>query len=78
MKVNNCDFLMNPLKEVYNVNNIYVGHTPQLRTGIGSQCNDKIWMTDIGMSHAFNKYKKSSHKIQVLEILNDSIVNILE
>ncbi len=78
MKVNNCDFLMNPLKEIYNVNKIYVGHTPQLKNGIHSQCNDSIWMTDIGLSHAFDKYKKHNiKKVQVLEILNDHIINIL-
>ncbi len=81
MKVNNCDLLMTPLKEVYNVNKIYVGHTPQLKTGIHSQCNDSIWMTDVGLSHAFDKYKKTAGNnvkhVQVLEILNDSIINIL-
>ncbi len=78
MKVNNCENLMTPLKEVYNVNKIYVGHTPQLKKGIHSQCNDSIWMTDIGLSRAFEKYKKNNIKyVQVLEILNDSIINIL-
>lgn len=78
MKVNNCDYLMSPLKEVYNVNKIYVGHTPQLKKGIHSQCNDSIWMTDIGLSHAFDKYNKNNvKKVQVLEILNDSVINIL-
>ena len=84
MKVNNCEHLMTPLKEVYNVNRIYVGHTPQLNTGINSQCNDSIWMTDIGLSHAFDKYKKHQSKagnnikkVQVLEILNDSTINII-
>jgi hypothetical protein len=81
MKVNNCENLMTPLKEVYNVNKIYVGHTPQLSKGIHSQCNDSIWMTDIGLSRAFNKFKKPGgnniKKVQVLEILNDSIINIL-
>jgi hypothetical protein len=80
MKVNDCESLMSPLKEIYNVNKIYVGHTPQLKKGIHSQCNDSIWMTDIGLSHAFDKYKKTKGNIkhvQVLEILNDSIINIL-
>ncbi len=81
MKVNNCEQLMSPLKEIYNVNKIYVGHTPQLKTGIHSQCNDSIWMTDIGLSHAFDKYKitkgNNIKHVQVLEILNDNIINIL-
>jgi hypothetical protein len=79
MKVNNCENLMTPLKEVYHVNKIYVGHTPQLKKGIHSQCNDSIWMTDIGLSHAFNKFHKDSiKKVQVLEILNDSVINVLD
>ncbi len=81
MKVNNCESLMSPLKEVYNVNKIYVGHTPQLKKGIHSQCNDSIWMTDIGLSRAFDKYKTTKgydiKKVQVLEILNDSVINII-
>ncbi len=71
-KVNNCEELMGPLMQVYKVNNIYVGHTPQLKTGISSQCNNRIWMTDVGMSKAFNNISNSPHRnAQVLEIIND-------
>jgi hypothetical protein len=78
-KVNNCDELLQPLLDVYNVNKIYVGHTPQLNSGIASQCNNRIWMTDVGMSKAFNKISNSSHRnAQVLEILDDGkVFNIL-
>ncbi len=74
-KINNCNNLLQPLKNIYNVNNIYVGHTPQVKTGISSQCGEKIWLTDVGMSHSFdiyfprNKYK--ARNAQVLEIIND-------
>jgi hypothetical protein len=80
-KVNNCDELLQPLLDVYKVDKIYVGHTPQLNTGIKSQCSDKIWMTDVGMSHAFNKIAPmTEHRnAQVLEILNDGeVFNILK
>lgn len=83
---NKCKKLMTPLKEVYKVGKIFVGHTPQMDTGINSTCNDSIWRTDIGVSNAFdnvddniintgkrNKYREG----QILEILNDKIINII-
>ena len=74
-RINNCMELLQPLKDIYNVNNIYVGHTPQVNTGIMSQCNDRVWMTDVGMSHSFDIYfprqKYKARNAQVLEILND-------
>lgn len=77
-KIDNCIELLQPLKEIYNVNRIYVGHTPQLNTGITSQCNNNIWLTDVGMSKAFNNYN-SNRQAQVLEILNDGEqINILK
>jgi hypothetical protein len=74
-RIDNCIELLQPLKDIYNVNRIYVGHTPQLKTGISSQCNNSIWQTDVGMSKAFNQfdnnYNNNNRKAQVLEILND-------
>jgi len=77
-----CDELMTPLKEVYMVGKIYVGHTPQIKTGITSACDGKIWLTDAGMPSAFNKFDEKyinskgkensvSRQAQVLEILDD-------
>jgi hypothetical protein len=80
-RVDNCIELLQPLKEVYNVNRIYVGHTPQLKTGINSQCSNNIWMTDVGMSKAFNDNDSfnPNRNAQVLEILNDGeVINILK
>lgn len=79
--IDNCVEVLQPLKDIYNVNRIYVGHTPQLKTGITSQCNNNVWMTDVGMSKAFDSF--SPHNIhrhaQVLEILNDGEqINILQ
>ncbi len=77
-RINNCIEILQPLKEIYNVNKIYVGHTPQLKTGITSQCNNNVWMTDVGMSKAFSSYNNNRHA-QVLEILNDGEqINILQ
>ncbi len=81
-KIDNCIELLQPLKEIYNVNRIYVGHTPQLKNGITSQCNNSVWQTDVGMSKAFNQFDTSdshSRQAQVLEILNDGEeINILK
>ena len=67
-KIDNCDKYMTPLKEIYNVNNIFVGHTPQIKKGISSRCDNRVWMTDVGMSRAFSNM---SAQPQVLEIIND-------
>ena len=87
-RIDNCIELLQPLKDVYNVNRIYVGHTPQLKTGITSKCNNNIWLTDVGMSKAFNQFDtdtdndnhRNIHRMaQVLEILNDGEeINILK
>lgn len=75
----NCKFYMEPLDKSYKVGKIYVGHTPQLKDGIHSSCNNKIWKVDNGMSRAFDTFKSNETKrTQVLEILNDGeIFNIL-
>ena len=46
-----------------------VGHTPQ-EHGINSRCKNRIWRIDSMMSEAFG-VRRSDHRIQVLEILND-------
>ncbi len=80
MNIKDCESLLEPLKEVYKVGKIFVGHTPQMRTGIKSNCNDRIWLTDVGMSRAFNPISNNKpRKAQVLEILNDGKkINILK
>jgi hypothetical protein len=54
-----CDNLLNPLKEIYQVYKIFVGHTPILEEGVSSVCNGKIWLTDYGLSKAFDKFDKN-------------------
>ena len=70
-----CNSLINPLEKIYNVGKIYVGHTPLMDKGISSLCDNKIWLTDYGLSSAFNKFDGNSRsKIRnahVLEIIDD-------
>jgi hypothetical protein len=83
-----CDELLEPLKTVYNVDNIYVGHTPIMKKGITSVCNNKIWLTDYGASKAFDdfdsnyeyktKYRSKVRNAHVLEIKNDSKMRIIK
>ena len=71
-----CKSLLDPLEEIYKVKKIYVGHTPSIKKGISSFCNEKLWLTDYGLSSAFNKFdynntRSKSRNAHVLEILND-------
>jgi len=50
----NCRNLLGPLKTIYKVNHLYVGHTPQMNKGINSICDGGLWFTDIGVSKAFD------------------------
>jgi hypothetical protein len=72
-----CDYLLKGL-QVYNVNNIFVGHTPMIEKGISSVCNNRVWLTDYGASKAFDLYNNAVKKVQVLEILNDNVFNIIK
>jgi len=56
----NCDKLLKPLKEIYKVDKIIVGHTPLIDNGIGNVCDKKIWLTDYGVSKAFDKFDSQS------------------
>lgn len=83
-----CNNLMDPLKEIYKVGKIFIGHTPQLTTGISNTCDKRIWHVDYGGSKAFDKFdynfiinnKRSDvREVQVLEILDDGeIINIIK
>jgi hypothetical protein len=86
-----CNKLLLPLKKIYKVDKIFVGHTPLLDNGIGSVCDGKVWLTDYGLSKAFDKFDKdistdsesyhrsSYRQAQVLEILdNGREINILQ
>ena len=82
-----CNSLMNPLKSIYKVDRIFVGHTPQITTGITNTCQGKIWLTDYGSSKGFDQFdnnflqseeRSSVREAQVLEIIKDGEeINIL-
>ena len=83
-----CNHLMNPLKEIYKVDRMFIGHTPQVATGISNTCDGKVWLTDYGASKAFNQFdtfylqnnvRSEVRDAQVLEILDDGeTINILK
>lgn len=89
-----CSKLLNPLKDIYKVDKIFVGHTPLMDHGMGSVCDGKVWLTDYGLSKAFDKFDKNVvtssessddkprseyRQAQVLEILDDGKeINILK
>lgn len=86
MSNSECERLMRPLQDVYKVGRIYVGHTPQLETGINNVCDGRVWRTDVGVSNAFDNVdpmiemkgvKTKYRKGQLLEILNDDNINII-
>ncbi len=57
---NKCASLLDPLKEIYKVDKIFVGHTPLIDHGMGSVCDGKVWLTDYGLSKAFDKFDKNT------------------
>ena len=61
-----CNLYFNPIKKIYNVNKMFIGHTPQANT-INSSCNDGLWFTDVAMSKAFGGYGKNLAQVLVLE-----------
>jgi hypothetical protein len=80
-----CDRLMTPLLEMYNVGKIFVGHTVLNKEKITTGCNDKnnnprIYYVDTGASHAMRSASETNNIIgkrtlipgaRVLEILKD-------
>lgn len=71
----NCDDLLGPITQYWKVGKIFVGHTPQMDTGIKKVCSDRINFVDYGSSKAFDHWKKDDGKdIQYIEIKNDNEV----
>ena len=77
MSNHTCKTKLKPTLDIYQVNGMVVGHTPQFMygQGINSTCDRKLWRVDVGMSSAFTKFTKGkakrTRKVQVLEIKND-------
>jgi hypothetical protein len=72
-----CRTKLQPTLDYYEVNGMFVGHTPQFMygRGINSTCSNKLWRVDVGMSSAFQKFsdkrKSRDRKVQVLQIKNN-------
>ena len=75
-----CIDILSPMEKIYKVGKIFVGHTPIINNGISHICDEKIWLTDVAGSKAFDNTAPKVHtrKAQVLEILNDNIINVLK
>jgi hypothetical protein len=85
-----CVNHLNKVLELFKVDKMIIGHTPQCfanKEGINKTCGDKLWRVDVAGSFGFNKFdtKFTSNgtinelrKAQVLEILDDSTINILK
>ena len=85
-----CNKYLDPVLKLFKVGHMIIGHTPQYfynNSSINSTCSEKLWRVDIGMSHAFDKFDKHYNdtgiitdlrKVSVLEILNNSQINILK
>jgi hypothetical protein len=85
-----CKNAIKPVLDIYNVDRIVVGHTPQFMNdkGINSTCNGSVWRADVGLSTAFDRTdpqirisstRDNNRNIQVLEILKDGeIINVLK
>lgn len=82
-----CKMYVNSVLEIYKINSMIVGHTPQsfiANKGINHTCEKKLWRVDVGMSDAFSVYddidpqKKLNRSVQVLEITDDKEFKILK
>lgn len=92
MNFNNnlCSDHISNVLEIFKVNNLVVGHTPQsfiYSNGINSTCDNRVWRVDNGSSKAFHKFDQeflrtgnimSSREAQVLEIINDTTFNVIK
>lgn len=60
---------------------VAIGHTPQFYEGkgINSTCGGRVWRCDVGMSRAFKDGSNTDFRNpQVLEILDDTVINVLQ
>lgn len=61
-----CNLLFEPIKEIYKVNKMFIGHTPQVNN-IASSCNNGLWFTDVAMSKAFSSYGDKDAQVLLIE-----------
>ena len=85
-----CIDMVEKVLNIFEVKGMAIGHTPQFfahQKGINTTCDNSLFRVDFGGSFGFHKFdmehKKNGHvvdfrDVQVLEILNDSKINILK
>lgn len=69
-----CNTILADTFEIFHINNMIIGHTPQIDGGINFTCGNKIARIDTGSSKAF---MNTSNNVQILEILNDNEMKII-
>ncbi len=84
-----CFDYINQVLTTFKINNMVIGHTPQsflFNEQINGTCSNKVWRIDNGSSKAFDIFDhdfiktgkvSNSRKPQVLEILNDTVFNVI-
>ena len=86
-----CVKYLDPVLDLFKVGHIFIGHTPQYFSnteGPNGTCDKKLWRVDTGGSDAFNKFisinprlnnnKNDINRFKLVEILNDSIIKIID
>lgn len=80
----------NNVMKLFNIKGMVIGHTPQLNIGINATCDNKLFRIDVASSKAFEYIIENNNnndirdrynegrKVQVLEILNDTHINIIK
>jgi len=69
-----CKDNLDEIFRMYEIEGMVIGHTPQMKKGINSVCDNKVWRIDIGASGAFDIFRNSRENknkfdnIQILEI----------
>lgn len=83
-----CQKYLKPVLDTLKMGHMIIGHTPQgfdgnpkndgENSGINATCGGKVFRVDGGFAKAFQIFNNGkSNKIQVLEIIDDSIYNVL-
>ena len=61
-----CSSIFNPIKKIYKINKMFIGHTPQADV-INSSCDSGLWFTDVAMSKAFGGFGKNQAQVLLIE-----------
>ena len=72
-KTRTCKSIFQPIKKIYSVNKMFIGHTPQSQS-INSSCEDGLWFTDVAMSKAFNSHGEKPAQVLLLEKDKEPVV----